>query len=252
MGPNAPAATHRLGAVDCDGHNGSAGLQRQPAHAAPRLTERARTDARPLREHQHDVTARQDRPGGRDHLAVGRAAVDRKGAERIEPPAHETLAEEFLLGHVVHRPPRHRRDHEGVQEAAVVGRDNHRPFGGNVLAPDPAHTEVGQEKGLEEPANQPVDKRVDTDLARARVQHLMVHRTWRTRCGDARYSCHVTELPSEEEIRAASDLEGGHLRGNRRRCLGARAAAGQAGRPTADTTTSKCSGELQREENVGM
>ncbi len=62
----------------------------------------------------------------RDRVLVGVAAVDREGAERVEDPPLPAAHEQLLLGHVVHRPLGHRGDHERIEEAAVVGGDDHR------------------------------------------------------------------------------------------------------------------------------
>ena len=59
-------------------------------------------------------------------VGVGRAAADREGAERAEEPAERAVAEQLLLGHVVHRPPAAQADDERVDERAVVGDEDHR------------------------------------------------------------------------------------------------------------------------------
>jgi hypothetical protein len=48
------------------------------------------------------------------------AAIDREGAEGVEYPCLPALFEQLALGHVVDRAPRHRADHERVEEAAMV------------------------------------------------------------------------------------------------------------------------------------
>ena len=102
---------------------------------------------------------------GLEHVGVALAAADREGAERVEEPGGQAVAEQLLLGHVVHRPPGDRGDHERVQERAVVGGEDHGPALGHVLAPDPRQPEVEVEERLEHRADEPVDERVD---ARAR------------------------------------------------------------------------------------
>ena len=74
-------------------------------------------------------------------------AVDRERTERVQDPRLNRVAEQLFLGDVVHRPPGHRRDHERIQEAAVVGGDDHRAVLGDVLAPDPDVAEVEEEDG---------------------------------------------------------------------------------------------------------
>ena len=84
---DAPAAADGLGADDGDGHDGRAGLEREAADAALGAAERAGADARALGEDQDAVAAREDRLGGREHVLVAGAALDREGAERVEEPA---------------------------------------------------------------------------------------------------------------------------------------------------------------------
>ena len=80
--------------------------------------------------------------------------------------------EDLLLGHVVHRPPGHRGDHERIQEAAVVGGDDHRPTLWDVLPADPAHPEVDVEESLEGHPDQPVDERIGPMLPSAPMERL--------------------------------------------------------------------------------
>ena len=49
------------------------------------------------------------------------------------------------------------------------------PSCGNVLAADPAQPEVDVEERLQDPADQPVDERVDTPMARAVQEGLVIH-----------------------------------------------------------------------------
>ena len=113
--------------------------------------------------------------------------------------AGQPVAEQLLLGDVVHRAPRDRRDHERVEERAVVGGEDHGPALGHVLAPDPRQAEVEVEERLEHRAHEPVHERVDPALAVARVQvrvvgldrrHgvVVISLTSRTRARRGRYS----------------------------------------------------------------
>ena len=49
-----------------------------------------------------------------DHFTVSGAAIDRKRTERRQDPRQGATMEKLLLGHVIHRPTRHRRDHERI------------------------------------------------------------------------------------------------------------------------------------------
>ena len=164
-----PAAPNRLGADHRDRHDWRGGLEREPADAAPRLAERPGADARALGKDQNDVAPGQDRLGGVDHVGVTRTPVDREGAERVEDPRLPPACEQLLLGHVVHRPAGHRRDHEGVEEAPVVRGDDHRTLGGDVLAPDAAQPEVQVKERLKHRAQKPVEHRIGPFFARAPV-----------------------------------------------------------------------------------
>jgi hypothetical protein len=69
-------------------------------------------------------------------------------------------------------------DHERVQEAAVVGRDDQRPGDLAVLPPDPREPEVGEEDREEDQAREPIERTVHAVLAREAVigeQSLLVH-----------------------------------------------------------------------------
>ena len=58
----------------------------------------------------------------------------------------------------------------------MVGGDDARPVGGDVLPPDPRHPEVDVEERLEDRPDDPVDERVDALVARAvRRCRLRVH-----------------------------------------------------------------------------
>ena len=93
----APALADGLGADDRDGHDGRAGLEREAADAAARAAERAGPDARALGEDQHGVAAAEDRLGGLDHVGVALATADREGAEVVQQPAGEAVANSSSL-----------------------------------------------------------------------------------------------------------------------------------------------------------
>src|ERR1019366_1050189 len=175
--PDPDSAADSLGADHRHGHHRGAGLQGDPAHTPLGLAERARADPRALDEDQHDPPARQNRLGGLDRLLVAGAALDREGAERAEDPGQPAEAEQLGLGHVVHRAPGHRGDHERVQEAAVVGGDDHRSLSGDVLAPDPDVAEVDVEDRLERRWGEPVQEPVGALFSCAPVQPFLIHRT---------------------------------------------------------------------------
>jgi len=160
---DAPAGAHVLGPEHGDGYEGHARLQRQAPDAALRRAERAGADARALGEHEDGAAAGEDRLRRLDRAHVGVAPGDGEGAQRVEDPGREAVREELLLGHVVDGLLRDRGDHEGIEEGAVVGREDDGAVG-YVLEPDPLHAEVQAEEGLEERAEEPVDDGVDPVL----------------------------------------------------------------------------------------
>ena len=164
-----------LAAEDRDRDDGGAGLEREPPDAALRPAERAGAGSRALREHQHAVAALQDRLCGGHRLLVRGAAFDRKRAQAAEQPGEEPVGEELALRHVVDRAARQHPDDERVEERAVVRRDDERALRGDVLAAYPAHPEVEDEEGLQEPSDEPVDERVHPAIARAGQQRLAIH-----------------------------------------------------------------------------
>ena len=105
-----------------------------------------------------------------EHLLVARAAVDGERAERVEEPRLQAVGEQLLLRDVVDGAAEHRAEDERVEEAAVVGGEQQRALGGDVLAPDPLQAEVDVEERLEHRADDPVDDRVDALGAGALVQ----------------------------------------------------------------------------------
>ena len=207
-----PALADRLRADHGDGDDGRAALEREAADAALGAPERAGPDARALREHQDRVAAREDRARGIEHVRVALAAAHGERAERVEEPRSDPAAEQLLLGHVVHGPARDRRDHERVEERAVVRREDDRAALRHVLAADPREPEVEVEERLEDRADEPVDERVHAALAVARVKvavvcggvrhrsSVLLGRRTRLRCG--RYSARMA-FDSTRTLRGA-------------------------------------------------
>ena len=97
-----------------------------------------------------------------------------KAPSELRNQADQPVAEQLLLGDVVHRPPGDRGDHERIQERAVVGGEDHGPALGHVLAAEPRQPEVEMEERLEDRPHEPVDERVDAALAVARVQLAVI------------------------------------------------------------------------------
>ena len=112
--------------------------------------------------------ALEQRQRGLDGLLVGLAAADREGAHAVEEPAEQRVPEQLLLGDEVDRPPDAAADRERVEEAAVVGGEDHAA-GRDVLAPEAAQPEVDEDRRLEDHADGPVDDRVDAPATRALV-----------------------------------------------------------------------------------
>src|SRR4029450_7505717 len=88
--------------------------------------------------------------------------------------------EELDLGDVVERaPPRERGpDHERVEEAAGVGRDDQRPLHPAVFAADPREPEVDEEEGNQDQTDEEIERAIDAVLTREAVigeQPLLVH-----------------------------------------------------------------------------
>ena len=167
---DAPALADVLGADQRDRDDRRAGLQREAADTALGAPERARPGAGALGEDQDAVAALEDRPRGLEHVRVAGAAAHREGAERADEPRDEPVLEDLALGDVVDRPAVEHADDERVQERPVVGREDHRPGGRDVLAADAAEPEVEVEERLQDRARDPVDDRVDTALAGPLVQ----------------------------------------------------------------------------------
>lgn len=103
-------------------------------------------------------------------LRVGGAAIDWKGAQRVEQPAQPTQLKELLLGYVVDGTPHERADYERVEEGAMVRGEDHRTVLGQVLAAGPVHAEVEVEERLEDRPHGPVHERVHPECAYAGVE----------------------------------------------------------------------------------
>ena len=84
------------------------------------------------------------------------AALDGIGAEAVEQPPDERVPEDLLLGHEVDRPRHAGAEHERVQEAAVVRREDHPALRDQPVAA-PREPEVDDQGGLREEPDRPVD-----------------------------------------------------------------------------------------------
>ena len=155
-----PAGADALGADHGDGSHGGARFQRETADAAAWLAERPGPRPGSLGEDHDAVTALENGSGGVHRLAVAGAAVHGKRAEGIEQTGLPGLLEQLALGHVVDGPALERADHEGIEEAAVVGREQQRSAAGKMLAPDPLEAEVDEEERHQHRAQRPVQQRV--------------------------------------------------------------------------------------------
>src|SRR5204862_2701205 len=137
-----PATARALAAHDRDRHDGRAGFEREPADAALRATEAAPAVTRALGEDHEHTAALEHCARCRHRLFVRLTALDRERAETIQKPALPALLEELLLRDEVDRPPNATADHERVEEAAVVGREDDRALLRDVLAPGPLEREA--------------------------------------------------------------------------------------------------------------
>jgi hypothetical protein len=155
-----PAAAHRLGAEHRDRNDRSAGFERQATDPAARRSERPGAYAGALGEDHDAVAAAQNRASGRHRFRVARAAVDRKGAERTEHPRLPALREQLALGHVIDGAAGERPDHERVEEAAVVGRQQQRSGAWDMLGALAPQPEADEEGGQQHDARGPVQNGV--------------------------------------------------------------------------------------------
>ena len=168
-GTDLPAAAGILAACDGDRHHRHAGLKRQPADAALGLAERALPDARALGEDEHHLAALEQQTGSLHRLLVGLATPHGEGAERVQNPGLPARLEELLLGHEVRGPPDADSDHERVEEAAVVRRQQNAALAGAVLASDARDAEVDEHQRLQNGAHGPIHERVHATSACALV-----------------------------------------------------------------------------------
>src|SRR3954454_9004786 len=122
-----------------------------------------------LGKYDQRSAALQDAARGRHRLLVGLAALDREGAEPVEQPALPALVEELLLRHEVDGAANEAADEEGVEKAAVVGREDDRTLLRDVLAAGALEREVDLDRGAKDDARGPEDERVHALLARALV-----------------------------------------------------------------------------------
>ena len=106
----------------------------------------------------HAVSPREDRPGGLHRLPIAGAAVDGEGAEAVQQPRLPALLEQLALGHVVDGTAHQRADHEGIEEAAVVGGQQQRAAARQVLAADTLQAEVDEEEGQQDRTQRPVQR----------------------------------------------------------------------------------------------
>ena len=157
------------------GHDRRAGLEREPADPALGLAERPGPHARALGEDADRAAALEDHASGLHRELVRLAAPDREGAEREQQARLPALLEQLHLGDEPERPAEADADHERVGEAAVVGGEQDRAFGGDVLGPDPPEPEVEVEERLQDGAHDPVDDRVDAAFAGELVRVFHVH-----------------------------------------------------------------------------
>src|SRR5580704_10151928 len=175
--PDPPAPADVFGADDGDRDDGRAALEREPADAALGLAERAGPRARSLGEHQHDLAPPEDDLRRIDRFLVAGPSVHRERPERVQQPGQEAVVgEQLLLGHVVHRASRHRPDHERIEEAPVVGGQDHRALGWDVLAPNPLHTQVDQEERRQDRPHHEQHERIHASLARPPMQLVLIRR----------------------------------------------------------------------------
>ena len=168
-GTDAPAAPGALRPGECDGDDGGAGLEREPADTALRTAERTRADAGALGKDHDGAAAIQDRAGGVHHLLVRLAAPDRECAERVQQPTLPALLEQLALGDEVHGPAQADPDDERVEEAAVVRGEQDRAAARDVLAAEARRPEPDVDCRLQEAAHDPVDEAIYAAPARAVV-----------------------------------------------------------------------------------
>src|SRR6478672_1940834 len=166
--PNPESASHVLGAVRRDRDDRRSGLERQASDASSWSTERAGPNAGALGKDANSSAAVEHDARRLHGDLVGLPAADGERADAGENPPLPAALEELDLGDVLHRPPPRegRPDHEGVEEAAVVGGDDQPALDApEVLAAGPREAEPDQERRLEDHACDEVDQPVDAAAA---------------------------------------------------------------------------------------
>ena len=132
-------------------------------HDRPRLP-------RAFGEH-HERLARLDhRDRGSQGLAVGRAAVHRERAERVEERVEGLELPDRVLAHVPHAAGRDERHEREVDVRAVHGREDERPVARDVLAADDldAAEQLGHDE--DEPAHEAIERELPA-LRRVSCRH---------------------------------------------------------------------------------
>jgi hypothetical protein len=141
-------------------------------------------DAGALREHDHQPAGGKDRPRGRKRLRVGLATAHGKRPEAQEQPPQRAL-EQLHLGHVANLAAHSEPDEERVEEVLMVGSDDRRALGGNVLRSRDPEAKPQPQQDRREQAHERVQRPRDALLARVRVRPLLreVGRCYRYRRG---------------------------------------------------------------------
>ena len=86
----------------------------------------------PSRVHQHRAAAVEDRVRGDEGLLVALTAAHRERPAVVDDEVEHRGLEELRLGHELHLAPQQHRHEEVVEEAEVVGRQQHRAALGDV------------------------------------------------------------------------------------------------------------------------
>jgi hypothetical protein len=172
--PDPPAAADLVGSVDGDWEDRRAGLEREPPDAALRSPEGARANPGALGEDDHRAAPVDDQSRRLHRGLVRLPAPDREGAEPREQPADPAALEQLDLGEELHSTPpwQQRADHERVEEAAVVGGDDHPALHPRVLAADALEPEPHEQRGHEQQPRHVVEEPVRTVAARVGVVAL--------------------------------------------------------------------------------
>jgi hypothetical protein len=145
--------------VIAQGTSGAPVSSAMVARAAPWVAESLRVaHAGALREEREQATLAQDRARGLERIGVRLAAPHRERAESDEQPAVARL-DQLALRHEAHVPARAGGDEEGVVEALVVGRNDRRPLGGDVLGARDVHAEVDAHERDDQGTDEGVERR---------------------------------------------------------------------------------------------